>query len=194
MIAMSNASRRHPLFVNEYFMRRAKSSMATVIKTALRIEHYWDRVEFVPGSGAIHHIVAIANDMAYLQDFFHAKTTEDKAAVVIKYAQEHLDMTADVDINDDKQRRPEYQNSPLGKNTANPQTKKRMYDSLQKIACVTYGINTACDWQKQTQMAQEHVEFILEQKQNTENKTHKVLHVQQGPKYLSTGKAFCISE
>ncbi len=58
-------------------------------------------------------MVAIANDMAYLQDFFHAKTTEDKAAVVNKYAQEHLDMTADVDINDDKQRRPEYQNSPL---------------------------------------------------------------------------------
>ena len=103
-------------------------------------------------------------------------------------------MTADVDINNDKQRRPEYQNSPLGKNTANPQTKKRMYDSLQKIACVTNVINTACDRQKQTRMAQEHAEFILEQKQNTENKTHKVFHVQQGPKYLSTGKAFCISE
>jgi hypothetical protein len=116
MIAMSNASWRHPLFVNEYFMRRAKSFMATVIKTALGIEHYWGRVEFAPGRGAIHlHIVAIANDMAYLQDFFHAKTTEDKAAVVNKYAREHLDMTADVDINDDKQRRPEYQNSPLGK-------------------------------------------------------------------------------
>ncbi len=116
MIAMSNASWRHPLFVNEYFMRMAKSFMATVIKTALGIEHYWGRVEFAPGRGAIHlHIVAIANDMAYLQDFFHAKTTEDKAAVVNKYVQEHLDMTAGVDINDDKQRRPEYQNSPLGK-------------------------------------------------------------------------------
>ncbi len=116
MIALSNASWRHPLFVNEYFMRRAKSLMATVINMALGIEHYWGRVEFVPGRGAIHlHIVAIANDMAYLQDFFHAKTTEDKAAVVNKCAREHLDMTADVDINDDKQRRPEYQNSPLGK-------------------------------------------------------------------------------
>ncbi len=72
MIAMSNASWRHPLFVNEYFMRRAKSFMATVIKTALRIEHYWGHVEFAPGRGAIHlHIVAIANDMDYLQDFFH---------------------------------------------------------------------------------------------------------------------------
>ncbi len=40
MIAMPNASQRYPLFVNEYFMRRAKSFMATVIKTALGIEHY----------------------------------------------------------------------------------------------------------------------------------------------------------
>ncbi len=40
MIAMSNASWRHPLFVNEYFMKRAKSFMATVVKTALGIEHY----------------------------------------------------------------------------------------------------------------------------------------------------------
>ncbi len=43
------------------------------------------------------------------------KTAEDKAAVVDKYAQEHLDITADVNINDDKQRKPEYRNSPLGK-------------------------------------------------------------------------------
>ncbi len=48
--------------------------MATVIKTALGIEHYWGRVEFAPGRGAIHlYIVAIANDMAYLQDFFTQK-------------------------------------------------------------------------------------------------------------------------
>jgi hypothetical protein len=53
----------------------------------------------------------------------------------------------------------------LEQDTVNPQTKKRMYDSLQKIACVTNVINTACDWQKLTRMAQEHVEFILEQKQ-----------------------------
>jgi hypothetical protein len=82
----------------------------------------------------------------------------------------------------------------LEKDTANPQTKMRMYNSLQKIACVINVINTACDNQKQTQMAQEHAEFILEQKQNTENKTHKGFHVQKGPKYLSTEKASCISE
>jgi hypothetical protein len=116
MIAMSNASQRHPLFVNEYFKRRAKSFMSTVVKTALGIEHYWGRVKFAPGRGAIHlHIVAIAKDMAYLQDFYHATTAEDKASVVDKYAQEHLDMTADVNINNDKQRKPEYENSPLGK-------------------------------------------------------------------------------
>jgi hypothetical protein len=116
MIAISNASWRHPLFVNEYFMRRAKSFMSTVVKRALGIEHYCGHVEFVPGRGAIHlHIVAIAKDMAYLQDFYHAKIAEDKAAVVDKYAREHLDMTADVDINDDKQRKPEYQKFPLGK-------------------------------------------------------------------------------
>jgi hypothetical protein len=70
MIAMSNASQRHPLFVNEYFKRRAKSFMSTVVKTALGIEHYWGWVEFAPGCGAIHlHIVTIAKDMAYLQDF-----------------------------------------------------------------------------------------------------------------------------
>jgi hypothetical protein len=41
--------------------------------------------------------------MAYLQDFHHAKTAEDKAAVVDKYTREHLDMTADVVINNDNQ-------------------------------------------------------------------------------------------
>ncbi len=71
---MSNASQRHPLFVNKYFMRRAKSFMSTVVKTALGIEHYWGHVDFVPGCGAIHlHIIAIAKDMAYLQDVYHAK-------------------------------------------------------------------------------------------------------------------------
>ncbi len=43
------------------------------------------------------------------------KTADNKAAVVDKYAQEHLDMTADVNINHDKERKPECQNSPLGK-------------------------------------------------------------------------------
>jgi hypothetical protein len=55
----------------------------------------------------------------------------------------------------------------LEKDTVNLQTKKRMYDSMQKIACVTNVINTACDQQRLAQMAQEHAEIILELKQNT---------------------------
>ncbi len=113
---MSNAPWRHPLFVNEHFTKIAKSFIALVIKMALGIEHYWGRVEFAPGCGAIHiHIVAIAKDMAYLQDFYQTKTAGDKAAVVDKYAREYLDMTANVNINNDKERKPEYQKSPLGK-------------------------------------------------------------------------------
>jgi hypothetical protein len=103
-------------------------------------------------------------------------------------------MTADVDINDDKQRKPEYQNSSLGKRYCESPNQDEVYDSLQKIACVINVINTACNQQRQTRMAQEHAEFILEQKQNTENKTHKGFHIQNGPKYLSTGKASRISE
>ena len=144
MIAMSNASWRHPLFVNEYFMRRAKSFMATVVKMALGIEHYWGRVEFAPGRGAIHlHIVAIVKDMAYLQDFFHAKTTEDKAAVFNKYAREHLDMTADVEINNDKKRRPEYQNSPFGKRYCKSPDQE---EDVQQLAedCMCHQCNKYC--------------------------------------------------
>jgi hypothetical protein len=114
------------------------------IKTALGIEHYWGHVEFAPGCIAIHlHIVAIANDMAYLKDFFHAKTTEDKAAVVNKYAREHLDMTADVDIYDDKQRRPEYQNSPLGKKYCKHPDQE---EDVQQLAedCMCHQCNKYC--------------------------------------------------
>ncbi len=74
-------------------------------------------------------------------------------------------MTASVNINNDKERKPEYiKILLLEKDTAKPQTKKRMYDSLQKIACVTNVINTACNQQRQTRMAQEHAEFITETK------------------------------
>ncbi len=74
MIAMPNASRRHPLFVNKYSMKSAKSFMATVVKTALGIEHYWGHVEFAPGCGAIHiQIVAIAKDMPIYKIFITQK-------------------------------------------------------------------------------------------------------------------------
>ena len=115
-ISMANAARRYPLYVNEFFMKRAKSYMATVVKKALGIEHYWGRVEFAPGRGAIHlHIIGIARDKAYLREFYQARTPEEKADVLDKYAQENLDMAADVHIDDDPKRKPDYESSPLGK-------------------------------------------------------------------------------
>ncbi len=64
---MSNAARNFPLYVNEFFMKRANSFMKTVMKKALQIEHYWGRVEVAPGRAAIHlHIVTIAKNTAYL--------------------------------------------------------------------------------------------------------------------------------
>jgi len=53
------------------------------MKNALQIEHYWGRLNFAPGRGGIHlHVVAIAKDRAYLQDFYKATTLEGKAKVV----------------------------------------------------------------------------------------------------------------
>jgi hypothetical protein len=95
-------------------MKRAHSFMKTVMKNALQIDHYWGRVEFAPGRGAIHlHIVAIAKDRAYLQDFYRASTLEDKAEVLNSYAIKHLDMTADAKVSDNLDCRPNYSYSPL---------------------------------------------------------------------------------
>jgi hypothetical protein len=91
----------------------------------------------------------IANDMAYSQDFFHSKTTEDKAAVVNKYAQEHLDMNADVNINDDKQRRPEYQHSPLGKKYCkSPDQEEDVWQLAED--CMYHQCNKYCLWSAKT--------------------------------------------
>jgi len=51
---MSNAARKYPLFVSEFFMKRVNLFIKIVMKISLQIEHYWGRVEFTPGSGAIH--------------------------------------------------------------------------------------------------------------------------------------------
>ena len=88
---MQKAAKKYPLFVNDFFMKRARSFMTNVVKYALGIEHYWSRVEFAPGRGQIHlHILGIAKNKAYLTDFYKAKTTEDKAAIVDKYARKKL--------------------------------------------------------------------------------------------------------
>jgi hypothetical protein len=86
-ISMANAARRYPLYVNEFFMKRTKLFMATVVKKALGIDHYWGRVEFAPRRGAIHlHMICIARDKAYLRAFYQARTSEEKAEVLDKYA------------------------------------------------------------------------------------------------------------
>ena len=100
--AMKRSAKRYPLYVNQFFMKRVDKFMNTVIKEALGIEHYWGRIEFAPGRGQIHlHMLGIAKDRAYLDDFYHAKTDEDKAEVMDKYARTQLNMTADLDIKDD---------------------------------------------------------------------------------------------
>lgn len=115
--AMKRASKKYPLYVNQFFMLRAKKFMSGVVKKCLGIEHYWGRVEFAPGRGAIHlHMLGIAKDRAYLDDFYLANTMEDKAAVMDKYAVDHLDMTGDVDIvDDDPTYFPPHPQSPLAR-------------------------------------------------------------------------------
>ena len=113
---MQRTVKKYPLFVNDFFMKRANCFMKTVVKEAMGIEHYWGRVEFAPGRGQIHlHIIALAKDRAYLDDFYRAKTLGEKTIVLEKYAKEHLDMTADVNIGNDEDRNyyPKHGESPL---------------------------------------------------------------------------------
>jgi hypothetical protein len=91
---MSNAARNYPLFVNNFFMKHVNLFMKTVLKNALQIKHYWGCVEFAPGRGAIHlHVMAIAKNRAYLQDFVLASTLKEKAKLLNNYAIKHLNMT-----------------------------------------------------------------------------------------------------
>ncbi len=111
---MANSARKYPLFVNEFFMKSVHSFMKTVMKNALQIDHYWGRVEFTSGRGAIHlHLVAIAKDRAYQQDFYRATSLEEKAETLNNYAIKHLDMTADANVSDNVDYRPNYSTSPL---------------------------------------------------------------------------------
>jgi hypothetical protein len=91
--------------------------MKTVMKNALQIEHYWGRVEFAPGRGAIYlHVVAIAKDRVYLQDFYKEATTlEGKAKELKDYAIKHLDMTADAKVSDNLDYCMNYLSSPLAR-------------------------------------------------------------------------------
>ncbi len=105
-----------PCTLMNFFMKQSKSFMATVVTETLCIDHYWGRVEFAPGRGAIHlHIIGIARDKAYLWAFYQASTSEEQAEVLDKYARENLDMTADVHVDDDPKQKLDYGSSPLGK-------------------------------------------------------------------------------
>jgi hypothetical protein len=113
---MSNATRKYPLFVNDFFMKCVNLFMKTVMKNALQIEHYWGCVEFAPGRGAIHlRVVALGKDRAYLQDFFKASTLEEKIKMLNKYATKHLNMTADAKVSNNLDYCPNYSTSPLAK-------------------------------------------------------------------------------
>ena len=63
--AMKRSAKRYPLYVNQFFMKHVDKFMKTVIREALRIEHYWGRIEFAPGRGQIHlHMLGITKDRA----------------------------------------------------------------------------------------------------------------------------------
>jgi len=111
---MTKSIRRWTAHVNDFFMKRANSFMENILKDAMGIEHYWGRVEFAPGRGQIHlHILAISKDKAYLEKYHRAKTEEEKVAAVSEYAEKVLDMTADVDVDDDPEYKADRTKSPL---------------------------------------------------------------------------------
>ena len=99
--AMAKSVKRFTLFVNDFFMKRSRVFLDTVVKNAMNIEHYWARVEFAPGRGQIHlHLLGIGKDKSYMYDFYRAKTEEEKAKVMETYATNVLDMTADIAVNE----------------------------------------------------------------------------------------------
>lgn len=120
--AMSRAARKYPLYVSQYFMRRAKIFMDDFAKKVMGLEYYWGRVEFTSGRGQIHlHILGIAKGKAYLNDFYRAETEEKKIQVVKDYAEKMLDMTADVEVDEDHSKLNDFNvttSSPLGRRFA----------------------------------------------------------------------------
>ena len=99
--AMCKAAQKCPLYVNEYFMMRAEHFLDNFAREALELEYYWGRVEFAPGRGAIHlHILGIARNKAYLNDFYNAKNEKTKIEVLQKYVEEYLGMTANIKLDD----------------------------------------------------------------------------------------------
>jgi len=120
--AMRRAARRYPHYVNKYFMDRAKTFLDEFARDVLELEYYWGRIEFAPGRGAVHlHLLGIAQNKAYLHNFYQARSEKRKIKVLQKYAEDMLGMTADVEIDPNHNRFRENGNghlttseSPLG--------------------------------------------------------------------------------
>lgn len=99
--AMCRSVKKYSLYVNQFFMIRSKVFLDTVVRNALEIEHYWARVEFAPGRGQIHlHLLGIGKDKSYMIEFHKAKSEDKKVEVLERYAENVLNMTADVDVDD----------------------------------------------------------------------------------------------
>jgi hypothetical protein len=133
-----------PCMQMSFFMKHANSFMKTVMKKALQIERYWSRVEFAPGKGAIHlHIVAIAKNKAYLQDFYNASSLHQKAEVLNNSAIHHLYITADVKVNDNQDYRPDYLTSPLTRRYSECTDEE---EDVRQLAqdCMTHECNRYC--------------------------------------------------
>ena len=65
----------------------------------LQINYYWSRVEFTPGRGQIHlHLLGIGRNRSYLYSFYKASTKEEQATIPNDYAENILNMTADIEI------------------------------------------------------------------------------------------------
>ena len=155
---MAKAANEYQPYMNEFFMKRAKSCVGTVVGKALCIKHYWDRVEFAPGKGGIHlhKQIGIARDRAYLCDFYRACTNEDKAAVLDNYAQVTICMTTDINGKDDALQKPDYQNYLRGRRYCECHDQEE--DIRKLAACVTNVTNSS--YNRTRQMLQRHAKYI----------------------------------
>ncbi len=101
-------------------------------------------MEFALGRGAIHlHVVAIAKDRAYLQDFFKASTLEEKAKVLNNYATKHLGTTADAKVSNNLDYCPNYSTLPLAKRYPECSDKE---EDVRQLAqdCMLHECNRYC--------------------------------------------------
>ena len=83
-------------------------------------------------------------------------TPEEKSDVLDKYAHENLDMTADVSIDDDPKRKPDYESSPLGKRYC------ECHDQIEDVRrlaedCMCHQCNNYCLQSKKTNTPKPHL-------------------------------------